>query len=1062
MINAAKFFAVLAAVMLLQLLQNKINVRKEERGRQVYFPLIALIYVALSAFLDLRLYFWIKSLNPYGREGGIFLAIYRWLRSVTALRNFLVGAAPAFLNVVLVLGFIVIKLILKKLTGISIRQKTDMPAAAENYYKEDRDLKIWVLQDGWRDFRDLMHVFSWCAALFCGLLLGIGYAAGLKSPLHVMAFPCAAMLVINEIRDFLDGYTKWEYGMSVSGENASANRVSAYFRVREILEKLFAPQLLSAHTGSEFGFRLGVTDEISRLVSSEDRLNRSAGEFYRTRGARYHLDPDSVTASVDLLHGRNVIFLNPFYRDLGEYVLLPIVSTLLGGKNILIISGRNSTREDIRTWMAGELNEYSRMQDLWRVSDLSERNPQCEVGILGFTQIYEPQVIDANRKFFKNTGFVFLIEPSRILNTGQIGLSLLAKGMNNGVEHPVYCVCDRNAEGLVDTLSHLFRTEFTDVAAMPEPHCIYTGMSWNANGDYIRQSLFNKETRYLGNGTELAAVAVRNQIPVVPWYSETKAPVRDIRWIAEQYYPAICSYANLPSQQKSMDEKFRFISNLWSSPQKKEAFIVVEDEFCNMFSTMRVYLSRGREQAFVNVLSENYLLRDYMRCNHGIFETDPSAVPSLVPDFAKTERNVILKLIILMANRPVTENEIRDEYSLIGIRADDISKLLAGMIRKYTFATEDILTMEVDQTVSDADSVSNRYFISPAKFEKYFADSLKNAYYLLEDEKRESDYIDAKLFEHVTQTNLPGQFVTYDGKYYQVKSISPENGIILRRASNLYRGRIYYRQVRKYHFENQEKPEPVSGRKVMDIEISYVRRNFSVETSGYLELNDNNDLRTARNVDFLAEKGSDVFYRKYRNKTVLCLRLPDTTSEIRFTLCMLIAELFRTLFPDAWPYLAVLSDRPGNTAGMINYLVYQSDGIENPEEIYIVEDSDIDLGLLGAVERNLPRIFSVLADYLDWHFEKMVEPAAKDPVMGSVALPKEEIHEAEKKRGLFARMANMIHKLFTGNKKAEPEPEVPDLTESPAEPKSPESGEKKEGSGETPAEGSDAKTEGKP
>jgi polyferredoxin len=88
MINAAKFFAVLAAVMLLQLLQNKINVRKEERGRQVYFPLIALIYVALSAFLDLRLYFWIKSLNPYGREGGIFLAIYRWLRSVTALRNF--------------------------------------------------------------------------------------------------------------------------------------------------------------------------------------------------------------------------------------------------------------------------------------------------------------------------------------------------------------------------------------------------------------------------------------------------------------------------------------------------------------------------------------------------------------------------------------------------------------------------------------------------------------------------------------------------------------------------------------------------------------------------------------------------------------------------------------------------------------------------------------------------------------------------------------------------------------------------------------------------------------
>lgn len=56
--------------------------------------------------------------------------------------------------------------------------------------------------------------------------------------------------------------------------------------------------------------------------------------------------------------------------------------------------------------------------------------------------------------------------------------------------------------------------------------------------------------------------------------------------------------------------------------------MIVEDEFSNMFSTMRAFLTRGKEQSFVNVFSEDYMLRDYMRFNQQIFLTDPEAVPS--------------------------------------------------------------------------------------------------------------------------------------------------------------------------------------------------------------------------------------------------------------------------------------------------------------------------------------------------------------------------------------------------------------------------------------------------
>lgn len=341
----------------------------------------------------------------------------------------------------------------------------------------------------------------------------------------------------------------------------------------------------------------------------------------------------------------------------------------------------------------------------------------------------------------------------------------------------------------------------------------------------------------MGDGIELAAIAVKNQVPSVTWYSERKSPIRDIKWIAGQYYSTICRYMNRPSQQKSLYEKINFVPNLWSSERTKEQFAIVEDEFCNMFSVIRAYLSRGSDQVFVNVLSEDYLLRDYMRCNRQMFMSNPNAIPSYVPDYAKTERNTVLKLIIMMTLKPVSEAEIVKELHLVGIETDDAYGMMLSLLRKYTYADDTIFTVGSIQT--NIDEITTRdisvYSVSDEAFEKYFSDSLKNAYYILEDEKDEEGYIDAKLFSHVTQTVLPGQFVTYDGKYYQVKYVSPQNGVVLRRASDQFDGRKYYRQVRNYSLDFASNFEIVSNRKIIDVEFAEIRTDFSVITTGYLE-----------------------------------------------------------------------------------------------------------------------------------------------------------------------------------------------------------------------------------
>ena len=585
---------------------------------------------------------------------------------------------------------------------------------------------------------------------------------------------------------------------------------------------------------------------------------------------------------------------------------------------------------------------------------------------------------------------------------------------------PVYCICDRNVDGLVDTMSHLLHSELTNVVAMPVPRCNYTALSWDANGDYDRQRLFEKQIKYLGNGLELAAIAIKNQIPKVTWYSETKAPVRDIRWISGQYYATICRYMNLPAQQKSLYEKIDFVSNLWSLPISDEQFVIAEDEFCNIFSSMRAYLTRGASNAFVNVMSENYLLRDYMRCNQQMFTSDPNAIPSLVPDYAKTERNTILKLVIVMTYRPVSEEEILDEFRLVGIETNDVIGKMTELLRKYTQADDSIFTIHgVKSSMDDLTSMTScAYSISEENFDRFFVQSLHNAYYIVEDENVDEEYIDARLFSHVTQTILPGQFVTYDGKYYQVKHISPKSGVILRRASDLYEGRRYYRQVREYQFDSSVYDEIISCRTITDIEIASIRRSFQVNTSGYLDMRDYHDLRTARMIDLSNDPFIQNLTRRYQNKTVLRIRFPEMDEKMRFTTCLLLSEIIRSVFPNSYQYLAVIAKNTTEIEGMLNYVVYRAEGDVEDDCIYIVEDSDLDLGLLSAVERSFLSLIEIMADFVEWHIEKMREPAAKDPVPTKKTIA--QIHrQEERKRSLFVRMAERIRKLFGGKKEKE-------------------------------------------
>ncbi len=748
---------------------------------------------------------------------------------------------------------------------------------------------------------------------------------------QAVPYPCFAVLILGEINFLLKGYTRTEYEQDVMGEDALAKREVQLSKLRELLRQLFGDRLLLEGTELENSGKEGVTDLLETLSDSESATDRVTGEYFEIlRSEGVELDVDNIISARSLLEGKNVLFCNPFYKDLTQYFLLPMSDTLMHRRKCLVVAGRKSTEPEIRRWLEEALREHLKMSGLWRVGSVADADRDYEIGILSFSQLYDLDMLSARRDFFHAVGFVLMLEPSLILATGQVGLSLVVNYCDEDSSAPTYCMCDRNCDGLVDTLSHMIKHSITDVSATENPTCQHTEMCWNGDGPYLHQRILPDISRYLGVGTELAAASVKDQVPRIVWRSEKKFPVADMKWIAGQYYPSICRYANLPMNQESVYNAIGFEADLWGTPKEKTSCMIVEDEFCNLLELVRLFTTRAKEEAFVNVISEDYLLRGYMQHNYRIFSADRKAIPTIVADYARTERNATMRLMmLLLMSESVPEETVEKELRLVGTEVDNACDTLNRLIHCYTLEQGTAVVPELWDAVTGRELESGTETRLRLRDKEEFVQnaglSFQTAYFITEDDKENSSYMDAKLFGHIFQYILPGQFFTYDGKYYEVRSITSETGGRVRRAADHIVGRRYYRQKRSYHLEGRY-AEAERSRHVNGLEITTCAYDFMVYTEGYLELDGSNDLRRAREVRIADSDRQDSEYadysRLYRHKNVLRIRLPECTEEVRYTICLLLMEIFRTVYADDWHYLAAVTAQTELTRDTLRGLLY--------------------------------------------------------------------------------------------------------------------------------------------
>ena len=993
--------------------ERRQNLEREQRAYQIAMPLLALLYaLVLNVFLD--------------DISTLVLRFLQWLASLVSFLEFLTSAASGFfmilMNVLLMIGFILIKkLCMPLLVKLWAKYVPLFQNTSGLFYEWEEERSRWVLKD---HFGDMRRVLRWMRAGGCIVSFGLfAVILYINEPgiWQVPFYPVLGLMVLVEIVYFMDGLTASEARTSVGGEDEVSLFQANYARLRVVLGRIFPESLLNGGAREKgLNHKDGSQDYLETLMASDEHLRKVCGTYFQQLVKKgYPVDSQYVDATLHILNHQSVLFSTPFYRDLTIYLFFAINRALMSHEKVLIICGRDAIIDDVIEWVKDAVVEVSHLPFLWQVGILKAQASSPDIGILSISQIFDLSLHESNKAFFADVTHVVLLEPSRIVATAQTALYMLARKLNEGTQFSIF---DKNSDGLVDALSHILKTSIIEVNATKSGASSSQFMMWDADARNMHHKLFPGVARYLGVGSEVAMVALKYGVRRVSWYAYDSFPIVDMKWIVGQYYPLICDYTGIPFKQHRINEVLEFVPNIWGAAQSKEACVVVEDEYHNLFEMARQFFTRGRDQSFVNVIAPQYLLRDYMNDNAEIFIHDPKAIPSFAPDFARTPRNVVLELIMRMVISPVRSEEVRTQLELLFGEVENIPAFLSEQIRLYFIpdgVNEDLshlIKMKqigIYNEVTMEEELHTELYIDDQRFIDTYLSDLHNAGYVAEDEQ-DMHFLGANLLGQICQMYLPGQFITIAGKYYEVIRINQEKGVVLRRAADHIHGRISYRQIRAYALRKSDEEAKTV---VHDgIEVTSAAMNMTVDTSGFLEMHGHHDMSNARKVLL-----DDVPRRSYVRKTVLSLKLPKISGPVRVTLCMLLNEIFRTVYPDNCEYLSASTALTPEEQEQLEGIVHPLSGDIDPESIYILEDSQLDLGLIISIERNLERILEIVCDYLDWHLERLIRPdeTIQQEEEPEVPLPIPPHTPKNARQRLSYRFKRRLKRIFRRKKKVQ-------------------------------------------
>lgn len=856
----------------------------------------------------------------------------------------------------------------------------------------------YVLSQRWEMIYHCIYVLIALDMLIMGLIHTLDSSA-VKSILDVTSFdmlPCLILMILIEAAGYLSGKERllWQWLKRKKNKHAADCDLNM-IRLESAMERYAAgtgSNILKRMQCHQYDFPNKAMEYIESRRTEEDASVQYLLDYIEKEIAKRNISLHTIDSAIRLVKGENLFIANFFYRDLDVSIYFPIFMTLLKDEKALVLVEDNGNLQEIVDWLREGIEGIQDLTDFWMVEELRPMVDSVDVGVLAFQEICKGEQLAWCREFLDRVSFVAVIQASNLLAAGQDIIISLSLKIGRQMNQCTWMLVDRNAESMIDLYSHLLDKEFVYVSATPyfakETLIAY----WNTEREDGRPWFPYK--RYLGTEAALAGIAVKENIGKLHWYGEEMMPIKDFHWLWGQYYEKYQQYAELGEPYQMMIDENMALEVAGSGNRLREQqFIVTEDECYNLFEKGRQYATRGIDKVCVCILSPNYILRDYMKANYQILEKDPKYIPQFTVEHVDSIRNIALSIMRRLLEEPTSYTELKNKLAKVEREAcvEDIQDILKDQVRLIMPDINDVDIIVTHENHFSEQSMQiereDYYRIVDEEVKRQFRVYFSQAVYL--DETGNSRHISQMILgDHLDQKYLKGQFVVFDGKYYEIVGKTLYKGakaLRVKRASDQIYGRKYYRNLRIYEMTfsdgNADRGHNLSGQQLVYGDQYYyilqkTAASLTAETIGYVESDDIGRIKDAKVVrwDRGSQEGDIGYQRKYKQKQILEIRMEKGDRKTTLTMAAFMKEIFCTLYPQHFHLLDVAVRYDVYKGWMNDELKAVISDVQvksEPQEVvfFIIEDSREDMGLLYSIERNIPKILSIEHDYMNWSIE---------------------------------------------------------------------------------------------
>lgn len=649
-----------------------------------------------------------------------------------------------------------------------------------------------------------------------------------------------------------------------------------------------------------------------------------------------------------LMNEEHILIENCFYREWENAFILPMHALRLRDRKIIIFSGPTISAESFSEWIDEKMEVLLGIPHAWKIGVWDKSKPAHQIEVVPYGKI--PEFI----RFFKfqhssSCGILqVMLEPSRCLAEMRSFLEEYVDFLEEKRIEAAYCFADRHMDGLLDYLSHIFRCRIRRVEVeTAQSRDVYLCTARNKD-DRVAAEWWDHNYKNSCDAVAFGELINESQGELI-YVSENIVPVRDF-WLSMKGKLPAASDSGLELPEGIDETNFR--CGIWDLNKTDTPYILADDDYCNYYDLYRYLSQYGEKSVFIFILTERYLLLEFMLDNEKRFLNRKFVIPVWFPVYQDTDRNRLLKMIRRAGKTdPKSDGVIverKEITALFPAWADngrqDILCRLNDLAEKYY--GERIFDIRIGS-----------YVISSAFLRKnaWLWEEVK-----IVDESGKNESAGCILYCQLYQKWLEGQYISRGGYCYRVgarRKGKEGKEIPLKRSNAFWEKDGYYDQERKYFIKNVIAYSSVclNNRILME----RCSATVSVHTDGWRVKNWEGQTKVRRDCS--------VPQRMYRSKDVLfvCFSGKERRSEsdsFRFwkTLAVLMEGMARTLYPFHYNYLGFLPRG--------NYRIHDSGGkvLLRKSGLFIIEDAEDDIGLLDSVESHMEKWLELCLGYCCW------------------------------------------------------------------------------------------------